>query len=229
MAFTDRQEAGRKLAEQLLRFKDHHPIILALPRGGVPVGCEIAHALTAPLDLVLVRKLGAPDQPELAIGAIALGAVPEIVTDPELIAALGVSATELEAIEMRALRELHRRAGLYRGDRPPASVAGRTAILVDDGIATGATVRAALRATRAQKPARLVLAVPVAPPETLAALVGEADEIVCLERPRWFTAVGQFYRHFPQLEDREVLELLEKARMPDGGAAPHDVTDSERS
>ncbi len=213
MKFADRKEAGRRLAERLLRFKDRKPLVLALPRGGLPVGYEIARALAAPLDVVLVRKLGAPDQPELAIGAVALATEPEIVTDPDLIAALGVSSPEFEAIKMRELRELHRRRDLYRAGHPAASVAGRTAILVDDGIATGATTRAALRATRAGKPAWLVLAVPVAPAETLDALREEADEIVCLQRPRWFTAVGQFYRDFPQLEDREVLDLLEQARM----------------
>ncbi len=217
MKFADRKEAGRRLAERLFRFKDRKPLVLALPRGGLPVGYEIARALAAPLDVVLVRKLGAPDQPELAIGAVALGTEPEIVTDPDLIAALGVSSPEFEAIKMRELRELYRRRELYRAGRPAASVAGRTAILVDDGIATGATTRAALRATRAEKPAWLVLAVPVAPAESLDALREEADEIVCLQRPRWFTAVGQFYRDFPQLEDREVLDLLEQARRPGTG------------
>lgn len=215
MTFVDRTDAGRKLAARLLRFKGQKPLVLALPRGGVPVGYEIARALGAPLDVMLVRKLGAPEQPELAIGAIALGAEPEIVTDPDLIATFGVSAAELAAIEARELGELYRRRDVFRARRPQPSVAGRTAILVDDGIATGATMRAALRATRKGKPARLVLAVPVAPPDTLEALTTEADEIVCLDRPRWFTAVGRFYRRFPQLDDREVTSLLEQAQMPD--------------
>lgn len=214
MTFADRTEAGRRLAERLLHFKDRAPIVLALPRGGVPVGYEIARALAAPLDVVLVRKLGAPDQPELAIGAIALGKEPETVTAPDLIAALGISPQEFAAIEARELKELMRRRKVFRGDRPPPDVAGRTAILVDDGIATGATMRAALRATRSGQPARLVLAVPVAPPETLEAMAADADEIVCLNRPRRFLAVGRFYRHFPQLDDREVLDLLGKARSP---------------
>jgi putative phosphoribosyl transferase len=212
MTFADRHEAGRLLAEKLGHFKHRHPVILALPRGGVPVGYEIARALSAPLDLVLVRKLGAPTQPELAIGALALGAAPELVTDPELISALGVSPAELDEIKARALKEIERRKALYFADRPPVPIAGCTAILVDDGIATGATMQAALRATRKQNPARLVLAVPVAPPDTIHRLAAEADEVVCLDQPRLFMAVGQFYRQFGQLEDREVLDLLTAAR-----------------
>ncbi|MGH7049580.1 MAG: phosphoribosyltransferase [Acetobacteraceae bacterium] len=219
MTFTDRADAGRRLAEPLLRFKDQRPVVLALPRGGVPVGYEIARALAAPLDVVLVRKLGAPSQTELAIGAIALGSEPVIVTDPHLIATLGIPERELAAIEARERHELARRRDVFRAGRPPLEVAGRTAILVDDGIATGATMRAALRATRSGHPAYLVLAVPVAPPEALDALAVEADEIVCLHQPRWFLAVGRFYRHFPQLEDREVVDLLERARAPGAGTA----------
>lgn len=213
MTFADRHEAGRLLADRLLRFKEARPVVLALPRGGVPVGFEIARALAAPLDLVLVRKLGAPGQPELAIGALALGEEAEFVTDPELLAALDVPPAALEAIKARELREIERRRTLYLGERKPVPVAGRTAILVDDGIATGATMRAALAATRKRKPARLVLAVPVAPPDTIARLSAEADEIVCLAEPRSFLAVGQFYRTFTQLEDREVLDLLALSRQ----------------
>ncbi|MGH7103258.1 MAG: phosphoribosyltransferase [Acetobacteraceae bacterium] len=219
MTFTDRADAGRRLAERLLRFKVQRPVVLALPRGGVPVGYEIARALAAPLDVVLVRKLGAPQQTELAVGAIALGSEPVMVMDPALIAALGIPERELVALEAREREELARRRDVFRAGRPPPEVAGRTAILVDDGIATGATMRAALRATRSEQPARLVLAVPVAPPETLDALAVEADEIVCLNQPRRFLAVGQFYRHFPQLEDREVMDLLEQARAPGAGPA----------
>ncbi|MGH7086470.1 MAG: phosphoribosyltransferase [Acetobacteraceae bacterium] len=219
MTFTDRADAGRRLAEPLLRFKDQRPVVLALPRGGVPVGYEIARALAAPLDVVLVRKLGAPSQTELAIGAIALGSEPVIVTDPQLIATLGIPERELAAIEARERQELARRRDAFRAGLPPLEVAGRTAILVDDGIATGATMLAALRATRSGQPAYLVLAVPVAPPKTLDALAVEADEIVCLHQPRWFLAVGRFYRHFPQLEDREVVDLLERARAPGAGTA----------
>ena len=212
MTFADRHEAGRLLAEKLARFKNRRPTVLALPRGGVPVGYEIAKALAAPLDLVLVRKLGAPSQPELAIGALALGEEAEFVTDPELLAELGVSPAALEAIKAREVQEIERRKKLYLGERPPAPIANRTAILGDDGIATGATMRAALRATRKRKPAHLVLAVPVAPPETIHRLSPDADEVVCLDQPRLFFAVGQFYRRFEQLEDQEVLDLLAKAK-----------------
>jgi putative phosphoribosyl transferase len=220
MTFADRHEAGRLLAEKLLRFKNRRPTVLALPRGGVPVGYEIAQALAAPLDLVLVRKLGAPGQPELAIGALALGEEAEFVTDPELLAELGVSPAALEAIKAREVQEIERRRKLYLGDRPLAPIADRTAILVDDGIATGATMRAALRATRKRKPAHLVLAVPVAPPETIHRLGAEADEVVCLDQPRLFFAVGQFYRRFEQLEDQEVLDLLAKAKQFVAGGKP---------
>ncbi len=214
MIFADRHEAGRLLAEKLLRFRDRRPVVLALPRGGVPVGYEIARALDAPLDLVLVRKLGAPGQPELAIGALALGAETDIITDRHLLRALGVSSSDLETITARAREEVERRRKVYLGERLPVPVTGCTAILVDDGIATGATMRAALRATRKREPARLVLAVPVAPPESIAELQAEADEIVCLEQPRPFFAVGQFYRSFTQLKDQEVLDLLARAERP---------------
>lgn len=212
MTFADRQEAGKLLARKLLRFKDCAPIVLALPRGGVAVGFEIARALAAPLDLVLVQKLGAPDQPELAIGALADGANPELVTDSDLIGQLAVPPALLEQIMARAREEIARRQTLYRSNRPPAVVTNRTAILVDDGIATGATMRAALHATRRHAPRRLVLAVPVAPSDTIRRLGQEADEIVCLLRPHMFTAVGRFYHRFPQLDDQEVLDLLAKAR-----------------
>ncbi|MGH7057298.1 MAG: phosphoribosyltransferase [Acetobacteraceae bacterium] len=212
MTFADRREAGRLLAQKLLHFKDQRPVVLALPRGGVPVGFEIARALRAPLDLVLAQKLGAPNQPELAVGAIADGAEPELVTDPRLLAALSVSSAALDAIKDQALAEVERRGRTYRGDRPPVALAGRTAIVVDDGIATGATTRAALRASRRREPARLVLAVPVAPPATIRRLKQEADAIVCLVKPRLFAAVGQYYESFPQLDDEEVLSLLAAAR-----------------
>ena len=212
MQFPDRSDAGRRLAERLLRFKDKHPIVLALPRGGVPVGFEIARALAAPLDLVLVRKIGAPYQEELAIGAIADGEHPELVTDPALIAGLDVTPEYLEQARSAALREIERRRDAWLGDRPSVDVAGRTALVVDDGIATGATMKVALRATRRRKPAYLLLAVPVAPPHTLEELRQEVDEIICLDAPEDFFAVGQFYRWFPQLQDDEVTTLLVQAR-----------------
>ena len=219
--FDDRIDAGRRLAEKLLHLKDGYlkdgwPIVLALPRGGVPVAAEIARALSAPLDLVLVRKIGAPFQPELAIGAIAEAgagqdAAPELVTDANLIRQLGVPADYVEETRQEALAEIARRQDLYRGGRAPPDLAGRTVILVDDGIASGATMRAALRAVRRQKPKRLVLAVPVAPADSLNELRKEADEIVCLSVPGDFYAVGQFYRNFRQTGDSEVTALLQSA------------------
>jgi putative phosphoribosyl transferase len=210
--FLDRSDAGRRLADRLLTFKRKHPVVLALPRGGVPVGFEIARALDAPLDLVLVRKIGAPYQEELAIGAIADGERPDLVTDPMLIASLDVTSEYLEQAKAAALEEIERRRRVWLGDRASVEVNGRTAIIVDDGIATGATMKVALRVTRRRKPARLVLAVPVAPPDTFEELRGEADETICLDTPAEFFAVGQFYRRFPQLRDEEVTTLLDQAR-----------------
>ena len=213
--FPDRTEAGRCLAQRLLGFKDQHPVVLALPRGGVPVGFEIARALAAPLDLILVRKIGAPYREELAIGAIADGEQPELVTDRGLIGVLDVTSEYLEQAKSRALEEIERRRRVWFGDRRPIDVAGCTAIVVDDGIATGATMRVALRSIRRRKPARLVLAVPVAPPDTLKELRGEVDETICLDTPADFSAVGQFYERFPQLQDEEVTALLDRARELD--------------
>jgi len=213
MRFTDRHEAGRRLAERLLALKPQHPVVLALPRGGVPVAFEIARALEAPLDLVLVRKIGAPCQQELAIGAIADGGEPELVTDRRLIRALTVSADYLDQAKAAALEEIERRRRAYFGDHPPVDIAKRTAIVVDDGIATGATMLAALRATRRRRPARLVLAVPVAPRDAMQRMKREVDEAVCLDTPTNFRAVGQFYAQFPQLRDDEVIALLDEARV----------------
>jgi putative phosphoribosyl transferase len=210
--FTNRHEAGRQLAERLLSLKGQRPVVLALPRGGVPVGFEVARTLSAPLDVVLVRKIGAPDQEELAIGAIADGKDPELVTDPTLVAALEVSPEYLEEAKSAALEEIERRRRVYLGSRQPVEVTGCTAIVVDDGIATGATMRAALRATRRRHPVRLVLAVPVAPVRTLMQLRHEVDEVVCLDTPADFFAVGQFYTEFSQLRDEAVIALLDEAR-----------------
>lgn len=212
MLFTDRHEAGRRLAKRLLALKDKRPVVLALPRGGVPVGFEVARALAAPLDLVLVRKIGVPQQEEFALAAVADGEHPELVVDRGLMDSLDISPEYLEAAKSAALQEIERRRHVYLGDRPPVDVAGCTAIVVDDGIATGATMLAALRATRRRGPARLVIAVPVAPGDRLERLRGEADEIVCLDTPADFFAVGQFYREFPQLRDAEVVALLDQAR-----------------
>jgi putative phosphoribosyl transferase len=177
----------------------------------VPIGFEVARLLHAPLDLVLVRKIGAPQDEELAIGAVADGEKPELVTEAELIAALGVTPAYLEEAKLAALREIERRRRAWFGDRMPVEVAGRTAIVVDDGIATGATMKVALRATRRRSPARLVLAVPVASSQAIEELKAEADETICLEMPAEFLAVGQFYRQFPQLQDKEGTDLLARA------------------
>jgi putative phosphoribosyl transferase len=212
MLFADRHEAGKRLGKLLLPMKGENPVVLALPRGGVPVGYEIAQALGAPLDIVLARKIGAPMQEELAIGAVVDGERPEIVTDSDLIAQMRVPPEYLEEAKAAALREIERRRHAYLHDSPPVEVAGRTAIITDDGIATGATMRAALRATRRRGPARLVLAVPVAPEDTLRRMKPEADMIVCPYTPVDFFGVGQFYRDFRQLRDEEVTALLDRAR-----------------
>lgn len=213
--FRNRREAGVELAQRLMHLRGQSPVVLALPRGGVPVGFEIARALDAPLDLLLVRKIGAPHQPELAVGAVVDGAEPDIVLNEDIVRALGVSEDYIRREAASELEELERRRAFYLRGRPPVEVAGVTAIVVDDGIATGATVRAALRGMRRRNPARLVLAAPVAPPDTVASLRPEADEIVCVATPDPFMAVGAFYRDFPQLSDEEVIALMEEAARTD--------------
>jgi putative phosphoribosyl transferase len=215
--FTDRQDASRRLADLLLALKVKHPVALALPRGGVPIGFEVARALAAPLDLVLVRKISAPFDKELAVGAITGGEDPELVIDAELAVGLGISPEYLEGAKAEARREIERRRRVYLGDRQPVNVAGCTAIVLDDGVATGSTMLAAVRVTRRRNPARIVLAVPVAPEHALMRLRGEVDQIVCLETPKDFTAVGEFYYRFPQLRDHEVTALLDRAQHCLGG------------
>lgn len=212
MPFADRAEAGRRLAARLAALGLERPVVYALPRGGVAVAAEIARALHAPLDLVLVRKLGAPGQPELALGAVVDGeGTAETVLNPELIAATGADEAYLAAVRAAELAEIERRRRLYLAGRARPDPRGRAAIVVDDGLATGATARAALRALRRRGPARLLLAVPVAPEETLAALRAEGEEVLCLETPRFFHGVGAHYRDFHQLEDAEVIRLLDAA------------------
>ena len=206
MPFLDRSDAGRQLAG----YKDQHPVILALPRGGVSVAAEVAAALDAPLDLILVRKLGVPAEPELAMGAVVDGAVPIVVRNDDVIRITGVDETEFNATRDAELAEIEGRRRRYLGDRERADVAGRTAIVIDDGIATGATIRAALRATRVRKPKKLVVAVPVAPTESLEELRGEADEIVCIEQYECFGAIGACYADFQQVSDEEVIETLKR-------------------
>jgi len=210
MPFANRSEAGRKLAEALARFRDKNAVVLALPRGGVPVAKEVAAALGAPLDLILVRKIGVPDQPELAMGAVVDGPTPLTVRNQDVIAIAGVTEAEFTAVRDRELAEIRRRRAEYLGERAHPELAGRTVIVVDDGIATGATTRAALRAVRKQKPGKLVLAVPVAPTSSLAELRSEADEVVCLESHVMFGAIGFFYFDFSQVSDGEVKDILAK-------------------
>ena len=209
--FPDRSEAGRRLARRLGHLRDADPLVLALPRGGVPVGLEIAKALEAPLDLILVRKLGVPWQPELALGAVVDGDTPRTVLNDEVVRATRIDPAEIETIARAERAEIERRRRLWLSDRARTPVMGRSAILVDDGVATGASVRAALEALRLQAPRRIVVAMPVAPLDTAHALEQECDEAVFLLTPRDFFALGQFYQDFHQLTDGEVRELLQLA------------------
>jgi putative phosphoribosyl transferase len=214
MRFRDRADAGRGLAERLRRCRLEEPIVVVgLPRGGVPVAAEVARALGAPLDVLVVRKLGCPWQPELAMGAIGEGDV--IVLNPGLIAAAGLGAEAVREVVRRERVELERRVRRYRGGRPPAPVEGRTVVLVDDGLATGSTARAAIRVLRGRGARRVVLAVPVAPPHAVQELRELADEVVAVETPEPFLAIGQFYADFSQTSDEEVARLLAAP-----GAAP---------
>ncbi len=210
LPFRDRREAGRLLAAPLTAYA-HRPdvLVLALPRGGVPVAYEVARALGAPLDVFLVRKLGVPGHEELAMGAIASGGVR--VLNQEIVRALRIPDEVIEAVAAQEQQELARRERLYRGDRPPPDVRERTVILVDDGLATGATMHAAVQALRQQQPARIVVAVPIAAPETCAELSGEVDDIVCAATPQPFHAVGLWYADFSQTTDDEVRDLLARA------------------
>jgi predicted phosphoribosyltransferase len=209
MAFSDRSDAGRRLAKALSKYEGS-AVVLALPRGGVPVAAEVAAALNAPLDLVLVRKIGVPVQPELAMGAVVDGAAPIIVRNDEVIELSGTTDREFDEACARELAEIERRRQLYIGERTRVEIAGHVVILIDDGIATGATTRAALRAIRRRKPKELVLAVPVAPPETIRQLRQEVDTLICLETPENLEAIGYFYRDFRQVSDREVIEILNR-------------------
>lgn len=210
MPFRDRSQAGRRLARALSAYKGQDAVVYALPRGGVPVAAVIAAELQAPLDLVLVRKIGVPYQPELAMGAIADGGQAITVRNEDVIQGGDVSEEDFEAVCAKERAEIERRRKLYLGARARPSAAGRVAIVVDDGVATGATTRAALRAVRALRPKKLVLAVPVAPTDTLESLRDEADDIVCLEDYRDFGAIGFFYTDFRQIGDDEVIATLDR-------------------
>jgi predicted phosphoribosyltransferase len=212
MTFKNRSDAGRKLARALVGYKDQHPVILALPRGGVVVAAEVAAEFDAPLDLILVRKIGVPAQPELAMGAVVDGDAPVIVHNDDVIQLAGIDESEFTVVCNRELAEIERRRRRYLSNRERIDVGGRIAIVIDDGIATGATTRAALHATRMRKPRKLVLAVPVAPTEALAGMREEADDVVCLEDHEIFGAIGYFYSDFHQISDQEVIAIL--ARFP---------------
>jgi putative phosphoribosyl transferase len=207
--FADREEAARELAARLLQIQLPAPrLVLALPRGGVPIGAEVARRLQAPLDLLLVRKIGAPGQPELAVAAVAEGEHAEVVIDEETCQATATPRAYIEQQTPAAWQEIQRRRALYLQGRAPLPVAGATVIVVDDGVATGSTMRAALRVLRQRGAARLVLAVPVAPHDTVAALRREVDQLVCLHEPSPFGGVGAHYRDFHQVSDDEVIAAL---------------------
>ncbi|MDP1646597.1 MAG: phosphoribosyltransferase [Rubrivivax sp.] len=214
-AFATRTEAGRALARRLVAAAYPPPVVvLALPRGGVPVAAEVARALGAPLDLLLVRKIGAPWQPELAVAAVVDGNPPDIVVDETTSRLTGVDRHYIDEQAAQEMREIERRRGVYLRGRTPVPVAGATVIVVDDGVATGTTIRAAMKALRRRHPARLVLAVPVAPADTLVELQAEADEVICLAQPEPFHAIGLHYGDFHQVSDAEVLAALQDAAPP---------------
>lgn len=210
MVFADRADAGRALAERLRARRDDGVVVVGLPRGGVPVAAPIARALGAPLDVILVRKVGVPRQPELAMGAVGEGGV--VVRNDAVLATAGVDEATFAAIVAREQSELEHRAALYRGDRPPLGLRDRTVVIVDDGIATGATARAAGQVARAAGARTVVLAAPVAAASTVVELRGNADAVVVVETPEWFDAVGRWYRDFRPTTDAEVVRLLTEAR-----------------
>jgi putative phosphoribosyl transferase len=229
MRFRDRADAGRQLAWRLQQYRMEAPVVVGLARGGVPVAAEVARALEAPLDVLVVRKLGCPWQPELGLGA--LGEAGAIVLNQPLIASIGLAPADLQDIIGAERTELARRVARYRGNRPAEPVAGRTVIVVDDGLATGATARAAISVLRRRGAQRIVLAVPVAPPDTAKALCGVADQVVALATPRAFLAIGQCYDDFTQTSDQDVTRLLgapEAAPLPTAAAADTDPQDPAR-
>lgn len=210
MIFANRQDAGQKLAAKLLDYRDKQPIVLGIPRGGVIVAAEVAKELNAPLDVIIPRKIGAPGNPELAVGAVAPDGT--AIFDERALNMLGLQITDLQEGVAQQISEIERRTKSYRGNRKPLSLQGKAVIVVDDGIATGLTAKAALRSVRKQKPESLVLAVPVTTMEAAVQLQKETDKLVCLLVPEVFYAVGQFYRDFSQTTDEEVIETLERCK-----------------
>jgi putative phosphoribosyl transferase len=225
MTFVNRVDAGRRLAARLQHLRGDQVVVLGLPRGGVPVAYEVAMALDAPLDVIVVRKLGVPFQPELGMGAIGEDGVR--IVNEEIVRLAGVSDGELARVEVRERAELERRARRFRGDRPRTELEGRTVVVVDDGVATGSTARAACQVARAQGAARLVLAVPVAPTDWQDRFGTDADEFVCLETPEPFYAIGQFYANFDQTSDEEVIDCLERAALRGAPAATTRATNDD--
>lgn len=208
LPFPNRVRAGELLAVEVAKLKPEHPVVYALPRGGVPVAIPIAEALNAPLDILLVRKIGVPGHEELAAACIVDGETPHIVLNEDIVRAAGLSRAEIDAEAARQLQEIERRRALYMPGRAPISAKGRTAVLVDDGIATGASIRAAIEAVRRRKPSRIMVAVPVAAADTVRDLRREVDDVICVAAPERFGAVGFFYRDFHQLDDEEVIQHL---------------------
>ena len=219
-AFANRSDAGKLLARTLARMALERPVVYALPRGGVPVALEISQTLKAPLDLVMVRKIGAPSNPEVALGAVVEGAVPQTILNTDIVRASGADEAFIERARARELAEMDRRRTLYLGDRARIDPAGRTVILVDDGLATGATMKAALSAVRRQGAARTVVAVPVAPEETLSELASLADDVVCLVAARAFHGIGTFFDDFHQLTDEETIALLRRGWSAETAGSP---------
>ncbi|MCL4436714.1 MAG: phosphoribosyltransferase [Thaumarchaeota archaeon] len=209
MVFRDRVDAGKRLADKLSRYQSKDVVVLAIPRGGVVVGFEVAGDLGAPLSVIIPRKMGAPGNPELAIGAVTEEG--DTYIDSTIVRSLGVTQSYIDEVKQQEVEEIKRRMKTYLGDRPRPELKGKIVILVDDGIATGATMKAAIRTVRRHDPAELVVAVPVAPPETAESLKELADSVVCLETPSFFYAIGQFYQEFDQVGDTEVIRLLRLA------------------